>query len=46
MKKILFIIIAVFITNNLNAISWSQMKSWTNKTVKPDVQYSIETERL
>jgi len=44
MKKIFFIVIAIFITNNLNAISWSQMKSWTNKTIKPDVQYSLETD--
>jgi len=43
MKK-LFILLAILFTINLNAVSWSQMMSWGNKTVKPDVKYSIETE--
>jgi len=25
-------------------MSWSQVMSWKNKTIKPDAQYSIETE--
>jgi hypothetical protein len=44
MKKIVFILLTIFITNNLNAISWAQMGSWSNKTIKPDVQYNLETE--
>jgi len=44
MLKVFFVFVALFLTSNLSAISWSQMKSWTNKTVKPDVEYSLETE--
>lgn len=44
MKKITLIFLMLFIGSNLHAISWSQMKSWTNKTIEPDVQYSLETE--
>ena len=44
MKKILLVIVTFMITSNLYALSWSQMKSWTDKTIKPDVQYSLETE--
>jgi len=43
MKKILFLIL-IFITSSSFAISWSQLKSWGNKTLEPDVKYSIETE--
>jgi len=43
MKK-LFILFVLSFTLSLNAITWSQMVSWGNKTVKPDVKYSIETE--
>ena len=44
MKKILFIITLLFMTSSAFALSWSQLKSWGNKTVEPDVKYSIETE--
>jgi len=26
------------------SMSWSQVMSWKNKTIKPDAQYNIETE--
>jgi hypothetical protein len=42
MKKIIFI--SIFCVLNLNAITWSQMISWKNKTIEPDVKYSIATE--
>jgi len=42
-KRILILIALVFAVN-LNAVTWSQMVSWGNKTIKPDVKYSIETE--
>jgi len=45
MKKIIFTIIALFITNTLSAqMTWSQIASWKNKTIKADAKYSIETE--
>ena len=25
-------------------MTWSQIASWKNKTIKPDAQYSVETE--
>ena len=43
MKKYLLIAVLLFATG-ANAISWSQLKSWGNKSVEPDVKYSIETE--
>ena len=43
MKKI-FLTLAILATANLYALSWSQIKSWGDKTVKPDAQYSVETE--
>lgn len=43
MKKTL-LVAALFLGSSLYAISWSQMKSWTNETIKPDVQYSLATE--
>ncbi len=42
MKKYLFIIL--IITTYANALTWSQLKSWGNKDIKPDVKYNIETE--
>lgn len=27
-----------------HALSWSQLKSWMNKDIEPDVKYNIETE--
>ena len=44
MKKYLLALTLLFMTSSAFAISWSQLKSWGNKTVKPDVKYSIETE--
>ncbi len=29
---------------NANAVTWSQVMSWKNKTIKPEAQYSVETE--
>ena len=44
-KKIFFLSILFAATSTLNAgMSWSQLSSWGNKTIKPDVKYSIETE--
>jgi len=43
MKKIYIFIVLILVTN-LNAITWSQLMSWKNKTVEPDVKYSIATE--
>ncbi len=42
MKKILLLI--SFLLLSAHAISWSQLKSWGNKDVQPDVKYNIETE--
>ena len=44
MTKKIYILIALIIATNLNAITWAQMMSWTNKTINPDVKYSIATE--
>ena len=43
MNKIFILTILLF-TSNLYSVTWSQMVSWGNKTIKPDVKYSIETE--
>lgn len=43
MKKILILLI-IFLAANANAFTWSQLKSWMNKTVEPDVKYNLETE--
>lgn len=40
-KSILFVMIC---TVSAYAVSWSQMKSWMNKDIEPDVKYNIETE--
>lgn len=43
MKKI--VLISVILSSYLNAgFTWSQIQSWTNKTIKPDAKYSVETE--
>ena len=44
MKKIILILTLIFLASSAYAISWSQLKSWANKTLEPDVKYSIETE--
>lgn len=44
MRKKLFVVLLLSITTSLYALSWSQLKSWGNKTVEPDVKYNIETE--
>lgn len=39
------IIPTILLSTLLNAqMSWSQIMSWKNKTIKPDAQYNIETE--
>lgn len=42
MKKIL-ILLSVGVLSAY-ALSWSQLKSWMNKDIEPDVKYNIETE--
>jgi hypothetical protein len=40
-------LIAIFLIGYLssaNALTWSQLKSWGNKTIDPDVKYNLETE--
>lgn len=45
MKKLLIsTFLLVLSANSANALSWSQLKSWTNKDIEPDVKYNIETE--
>ena len=45
MKKYIILISTLFLSTSLNAgMSWSQIASWKNKTIKPDAQYSVETE--
>ena len=44
MRKKLFVVLLLSITTSLYALSWSQLKSWGNKTLEPDVKYNIETE--
>ncbi|MEA3497976.1 MAG: hypothetical protein U9R16_02840 [Campylobacterota bacterium] len=45
MKKYIILISALFVTTSLNAaMTWSQVVSWKNKTIKADAQYSVETE--
>ena len=38
------IIATMIITSSYAGMSWSQIMSWKDKTIKPDAQYSIETE--
>jgi len=42
MKTIVIILISIVYLQA--GISWSQVMSWKNKTIKPDAQYNIETE--
>jgi len=45
MKKIILSVIALGITTTLSAgMTWAQVSSWGNKTIKPDAKYSVETE--
>jgi len=34
----------MIITSSYARMTWSQVLSWKNKTIKPDAQYSVETE--
>ena len=43
MKKILLVALIAFTSVNAR-MSWSQVMSWKNKSIKPDAQYNIETE--
>jgi hypothetical protein len=40
----LFVVLILVLVTNANAFTWSQLKSWMNKTVEPDVKYNLETE--
>jgi len=45
MYKRIFLITFLILTVNLDAgMTWSQIMSWKNKTIKPDAKYNIETE--
>ena len=46
MKKILLSAgVLGLLTTSLNAgMTWSQIMSWKDKTIKPDAQYNVETE--
>lgn len=44
MKKLFATILTLLFISNAHAVSWSQIMSWKNKTIKPDAQYSVETE--
>ena len=44
MKKILLGSLILASTSLYAQISWSQLMSWKNKTIKPDTQYNVETE--
>ena len=44
MKKILFYIFVVFASSMYADMTWSQIMSWKNKTIKPDAKYNVETE--
>ncbi len=44
MKKIVIGTFLVITTSMYGQITWSQIMSWKNKTIKPDAQYNIETE--
>ena len=38
-----FALFLLFMTIHAQAMTWSQVKSWMNKTVEPDVKYNLET---
>ena len=42
MKKILLLMGLLII--GAQAVSWSQLKSWSKKDIQPDAQYNLETE--
>jgi hypothetical protein len=42
-KKV-FLLSILLATFSYAELSWSQIKSWTNKTIDPDAKYNIETE--
>jgi len=45
MYKRILLITFLILTVNLDAgMTWSQIMSWKNKTIKPDAKYNIETE--
>ena len=45
MYKRIFLITFLIWAVNLDAgMTWSQIMSWKNKTIKPDAKYNIETE--
>ncbi len=44
MFRVLIASLVIFTATTSFALSWSQLKSWTNKNIDPDVKYNIETE--
>ncbi len=44
MKKIFFTVVLFFASSLYAGFTWSQIQSWTNKTIKPDAKYNVETE--
>jgi len=38
------ILTTLVVTSSFAGMTWSQIVSWKNKTIKPDAQYSVETE--
>ena len=44
MKKFILLTSILLLSSSAYAVSWSQMKSWMNKDVDPDVKYNLETE--
>ena len=43
-KRILLITFLIWAVNLNAGMTWSQIMSWKNKTIKPDAKYNIETE--
>lgn len=43
MKKIIFLIL-ISVNFLYAGFTWSQIQSWSNKTIKPDAKYNVETE--
>jgi hypothetical protein len=42
MKKL--ILTALIASSSFAGMTWSQLQSWTNKTIQPDAKYNVETE--
>ncbi len=44
MKVVMILSILLINTTLFAGMTWSQVMSWNNKTIKPDAQYNVETE--